>query len=382
MATNAIVLGCGMVGATMARDLAADSSFRVTAVDVREENLERLKDHPAIQTRCVDLSDERRLRESIEPFDLVLGAMPSFLGLQTLRAIVEAGKRYADISFMAEDALTLNKLARQRGAVAVVDCGVAPGLSNMIVGFEASRLDEVTRAEIFVGGLPKARTLPFQYKAPFAPGDVVEEYTRPARLMEHGRVVIKTALSEPEPLEFSGVGTLEAFNTDGLRSLVHTMKIPNMREKTLRYPGHIDVMRAFREAGYFDKNSIDVNGVRVRPIDVTARLLFPKWTYLPGEEEFTVMRVIIEGRSGGRLVRRVHDLYDETDRATGTSSMARTTAYPCTAMARLMAADAFREAGVWAPEQVAGRASLYDAVVRDLTQRGVHLKIREEIIPS
>jgi saccharopine dehydrogenase-like NADP-dependent oxidoreductase len=126
---------------------------------------------------------------------------------------------------------------------AVVDCGVAPGLSNMMCGAAAARLDPLESVEIYVGGLPAERHWPFDYKAGFAPWDVLEEYTRPARIVEHGQIVLKEPLSEPELLEFPGVGTLEAFNTDGLRSLAYTLKAPFMKEKTLRWPGHAELMR-------------------------------------------------------------------------------------------------------------------------------------------
>ncbi|MCO6438774.1 MAG: saccharopine dehydrogenase NADP-binding domain-containing protein [Phycisphaerae bacterium] len=381
MKTRAVVLGCGMVGATMARDLAADAAFEVTVADVREGNLRRLGQNPTIHTRCIDLAEEARVREFVAEFDLVLGAMPSALGFQTLRAVVDAGKRYADISFMSENAFDLSDRAKASGAVAVIDCGVAPGFSNMIAGYEASVLDKTLRADIFVGGLPKARMLPFQYKAPFAPSDVIEEYTRPARLVENGQVITRPALSESEPLDFPAIGTLEAFNTDGLRSLIFTMNIPHMREKTLRYPGHIDLMRAFRETGLFEKEPIDVAGINVRPIDLTARLLFPKWTYQPGEEEFTVLRAYVEGVRGGHSVRIAYDLYDETDRPTGTTSMARTTAFPCTAMARMLASERFHEPGVWAPEQVAARPGLFETVLRELRDRGVRISREESVLP-
>ena len=139
---------------------------------------------------------------------------------------------------------------RQRGVTAVVDCGVAPGLSNMMLGYHASQ-GAVSSYRCLVGGLPVKRTWPWQYKAPFSPVDVLEEYTRPARLVEGGCIVTRPALSEPELVDLDPVGTLEAFNTDGLRSLLVTMRqVPDMVEKTLRYPGHIDYIRVLRESGF------------------------------------------------------------------------------------------------------------------------------------
>ena len=374
MRTKAVVLGCGLVGATIARDMAEDERFDVRVVDANTEALAKLKQRVKVETTATDLSDPARVRDAIKDAGIVLGALPSRFGFQTLRAVIEARKPYCDISFMPEDALQLDKLAKDHGVTAVVDCGVSPGLSNLMIGYARAQMDRAERAEIYVGGLPKARHWPFQYKAPFAPSDVIEEYTRPARLREHGEVVVRPALSEPELMDFPQVGTLEAFNTDGLRSLLDTVDIPSMKEKTLRYPGHIELMRAMRETGLFGTEEIEVRGVRVRPLDVTSKLMFPKWTYQPGEEEFTVLRVIVEGVKNGTPARQVFDLYDETDRTTGTSSMARTTAFPCTIVARMLADGTIREHGVLPPERFAAQAGVYERIVAELGRRGVKIR--------
>ena len=159
----------------------------------------------------------------------------------------------------------------------------------------------------------------------------------------------------------------------GLRSLLSTMDIPDMKEKTLRYPGHIELMRVLRETGFFDKRQIEVNGVRVRPLDVTAKLLFPKWEFRPGEEEFTVLRVVVEGIKDGQRVRHTYELYDQYDRASDTSSMARTTAFPAAIIARMLAGQEFTDPGVFPPELLARREGVFDSVLSELDARGVHV---------
>jgi saccharopine dehydrogenase-like NADP-dependent oxidoreductase len=374
MKKKIVVLGCGLVGRTLACDLAADPDFDVAVADVSRENLNHVaattKDLATIQA---DLGTPSAIQAVIKDFDMVVGAMPSTLGLQTLKAVIDGGKSFSDISFMAEDPMTLDDLARQRSATVVFDCGVAPGLANMIIGHCHAQLDETTDASYYVGGLPKHPQWPYKYKAPFAPADVVEEYTRPARLVENGRQVVKPALSEPELIDFPQVGTLEAFNTDGLRSLLHTVKAANMREKTLRYPGHAELMRVFRETGLFSKVEVDVGGKKVRPLDVTSRLLFSKWRLEPGEEEFTILRVIVEGRKHGQRLRYTYDLYDEYDAATGRHSMARTTAFPNAIMARWIARGEFHRPGVCPPETVGAEPGMLDRMIHELSQRGVHL---------
>jgi len=363
----------------MARELAGDPAFEVTAADLSDENLRNLRDCSAIHTLQADLSDPTRVREIISDHDVVLGALPSRIGFRTLDAVLRSGKCYCDISFMPEDAMELDPLARQHGATAVVDCGVSPGLSNMMVGHAVARLDRADCAEIYVGGLPKVRLWPYQYKAPFAPSDVIEEYTRPARIVENGRIVVKPALSDPELMDFPQVGTLEAFNTDGLRSLLKTVRVTEMREKTLRYPGHIELMRVLRETGFFDQSPIDVKGVMVRPRDVTARLLFPRWTYQQDEEEFTILRVVVVGMKNGKELRFTYELYDEYDRGSGTSSMARTTGFPCVIVARMLAHRRFAEPGVFPPEMLAQRDGVFELMVDELARRGVvvHTDVRE-----
>lgn len=373
-----IILGAGMVGSAMAMDLATDPELEVTVADVRPDALERVAAAYGVSTRPANLGDPGVVRELVGDYDIVLGALSSVIGLQTLRAVIEAGKPYCDIAFMAEDATELSALARERGVTAVVDCGVAPGMSNMLAGYAAHVLDPCERIEIYVGGLPVERRWPFEYKAGFAPHDVIEEYVRPSRVVESGRVVVKEALSEPELLDFPGIGTLEAFNTDGLRSLVSSLKVPDMVEKTMRYPGHIELMRVFRETGLFSKEPIEVDGKQVRPLDVTAAVLFPKWTFEDGEADLTVMRVSARGKRDGKPTRLTWDLLDYYDPQTRTRSMSRTTAFPATIMARLMLAGRFSEHGVFAPE-VPGRVpGLVDEMLEQLRKRGVRYQARVE----
>ena len=324
--TNAIVLGCGRIGAAIAQDLAADQRFHVTVADASPTNLAALAHVQNINTLQADLSDAKGVGRVVAPFDLVLGALPSVLGAAALQGVIQASKPFVDISFMAEDAAQWDALAKEHDVTVVVDCGVAPGLANMIIGYCHAQLDRTDSVAFYVGGLPWERRWPYQYQAPFAPNDVIEIYTRPARLVEGGKVVVKPALSELELLDFPKVGTLEAFNSDGLRSLIRTIDAPFMKEKTLRYPGHAELMRTLRETGFFDKKPVNVGGVQVRPLDVTSQLLLPLWSYKPDEREFTVLRVIVEGQQAGKPVRIQYDMFDEYDEATKMTSMARTTA--------------------------------------------------------
>ena len=166
-------------------------------------------------------------------------------------------------------------------------------MGNIILGYH----NETHKLESFnclVGGLPKEKKWPFYYKAPFSPVDVIEEYTRPARYVENGNLVVRPPLTDCELIDFEKIGTLEAFNSDGLRSIIFTMPhIKNMKEKTLRYPGHVEYIRVLKESGFFSEKII--NGSNMSALDFTSRVLFKDWKLDPLEEEFTVMRIILEG---------------------------------------------------------------------------------------
>jgi lysine 6-dehydrogenase len=365
------ILGAGRVGATMALDLARNGEFQVTAVDVSEANLARLSARGiAVQVR--DLAAPAQVQEAVQGADLVVGAVPGFLGFKAMEAVLQAGKSIVDISFFPEDPFLLDGLAQDKGLTAIMDAGIAPGCDNFIVGDLQRQLDSITSFECYVGGLPAVRVWPFEYQAGFSPVDVIEEYLRPARYVAHGKEVVMPALSEPEFMDFPGIGTLEAFNTDGLRSLLHTVDAPFKKEKTLRYPGHIEKMRMLREAGFFGLEPIDVGGVKVAPMELTTRLLFPMWQMGEDDEDFTIMRVIVEGTRAGKAERHVFDLLDRYDRETKISSMARTTGYSCTATVRLVAAGLYRKPGIAPAEFVGREPGCWDFIRKDLAKHGVN----------
>lgn len=369
-----IVLGAGLVGKAIALDLAP--AFDVTSVDINEESLQALQAQ-GVKTHQADLSDQALLAELIKPFDLVVGAVPGFMGYQTVKTVIEAGKNMVDISFFPEDPFLLDELAKKNNVTVVTDCGVAPGMGNIILGYHNRRM-EINHYECLVGGLPVVREWPYEYKAVFSPIDVIEEYVRPARYVQNGTVVVKEALSDPELIHFDGVGTLESWNSDGLRSLIKTMpNIPNMIEKTLRYPGCIEYLRVLRETGFFSYEEVDVKGVKIRPIDLTAKLLFPKWKLKPGEEEFTVMRIRISGKENEKEKTYQYNLLDRTEKSTGTLSMARTTGYTCTAAVHLVASGNFNQKGICPPEFLGEEEAHFQFVLKYLKGRNVHYAVLE-----
>jgi saccharopine dehydrogenase-like NADP-dependent oxidoreductase len=358
----------------MAVDLAAEPSFAVTVADINDEALDKISKRGKITTFRCDVRDQHALGDLIARHDMVLSAVPGFLGFETLRSIIEAGKNAVDIAFFPEDPYLLDDLAKRKGVTAIVDCGVCPGMSGLLVGHAQMMLDETDDVLICVGGLPQVREWPYEYKAVFSPVDVIEEYTRPARYIENGKPVIRPALTDPEYMTFPGIGTLEAFNTDGLRTLLRNVRATTMKEKTLRYPGHIEYMTVLRETGFFSKEPIEVNGILMRPLDLTAALLFPKWKMGEDEGDITVMRVTVKGKKDGRHSGFQYDLVDRYNPATRTMSMARTTGYTATSAVRMMNAGLYSRKGIIAPEVVGGQPECVRFLLDELAGRGVIYK--------
>ncbi|MFO7620620.1 MAG: saccharopine dehydrogenase C-terminal domain-containing protein [Bacteroidales bacterium] len=370
---NVIILGAGMVGRAMAVDLS--KKHKVTAVDSDRNALDMLPGRHNIHTTFMDVTDTAALATVLRGFDLVISAVPGFLGLQTMREVIDQKKDLVDITFLPEDVFHLIPLAKAKGVTVIMDCGIAPGLTNYIVGYISDRM-KIDEVKIMVGGLPKVRSLPFEYKAPFSPVDVLEEYTRPARFVEYGKLVIRPALSDAELVEFGGIGTLEAFNTDGLRTLITTMRhIPFMKEKTLRYPGHIGLIRILKESGFFDKNPLVVNNTEIIPFDVTSRILINAWKLSADEPEFTVMRIIIKGTEEGVRKEVTYDLYDEYDPVEKLSSMARTTGFTATATAEMIMTGIFSEKGVFSPELAGKDPACFEFISNYLQARNIHYNV-------
>ncbi len=373
-----LLLGAGLVGYPMALDLAKTGEFDLSVADFNENSISRLN-ASGINAIKIDLSDTKAVESLVIDYDLILDAVPGYMGFQTFKTVIEAGKDIVDIAFFPEDPFVLNDLAKSKGVTAIMDMGVAPGMSNILIGYADHLLDKTSRAVIYVGGLPKIRTWPYEYKAVFSPIDVIEEYTRTARFVRNGKIVEMPALTEAELMDFQGIGTLEAFNSDGLRSLMFTIDAPEMIEKTLRYPGHIEKMKVLRETGFFSYDEIIVNGHSIRPIDLTTKLLFPKWKLEEGEEDVTIMQVIIEGISSGKMHKYQYDLLDQYNKETKVHSMARTTGYAATAALRMLANGSFPEKGVIVPEVIGKYPDCVKFILDELKQRGV--VYREEITP-
>ena len=351
-----LILGGGRIGAAIAHNLLTD--HQVSIADIHLNQLIHLED--SCELINFDVTAHDNLLDLVEPFDAVVGALPSRLGYNTLRKLIETKKNIVDISFFAEDALTLDGLAQEHGVTALVDFGLAPGLSNLFAGHSFATFDQLDTFNCMVGGLPVERTLPYEYKAPFAPLDVIEEYTRPARVRRFGHDITFPALSEIERVHFNGIGDVEAFNTDGLRTLLQNIPVPNMAEKTIRYPGHAQLMQQLTDGGFFD----------AQHIEATAKVLLEHWQFKPQEPDLTVMQIEALGTVDQREQHKRWQLIDHYDQEQHISSMARTTGYTCAAGVRLLLQEDLPN-GVVAPEIIGQNSSWFDFILRELESYGV-----------
>ncbi len=361
------VLGAGRVGGEIAADLLR-AGHSVRCADISGPRLSTLAD--GVEGIRADFSEPQAVRRVAKGCDLAVCAVPGFLGFRTLRCLLETGVDVVDISFAPEDPLSLDNLARKSGSRCIVDMGVAPGCSNLFLGHLLHRCDSLLSFRCLVGGLPQERVSPWEYRAPFSPVDVIEEYTRLARIVRGGQIVSLPALSEPEPLVVPGVGELEAFLTDGLRSLLRfAARVPRMEEKTLRYPGHRDLVACLRDSGFFGTQPLPApGGGTIVPLEATTSILLREWEMEPEDRDLTAMVLEAETADGEWLRWTMVDRYDPETKAT---SMARTTGYTCTAGVELISRGLWSRPGVSAPEDVGEDPECFRAVIDHLESRGV-----------
>ena len=344
---KALVLGCGNIGSVATQDLA--ESMPTVEVSVADKNTVRAKKvAEAIGADNVvgiqlDASNYNELVHTLEAFDLVMGFLPGDLGYSLVKACVDAGKDLVDVSYMPENPLALNSEAARANVIVVPSCGLAPGISNILVGHAVGKLDETQTVHIMVGGLPATPVPPLDYVITFSVDSVIDEYTRKARIVKDSRAIDVEALSGLEEIEFPGVGKLEAFYTDGLKTLLHTIEgVNEMWEKTLRYPGHAEKMELLRALGFFDEEPVDVNGVNISPRRLSSGLLGRR-LLLPRVKDIVAMRIEVSGIRNGTHVQYAYQLFDQYDERKRITAMARTTAYTASIISQLILKETIKE---------------------------------------
>jgi len=372
-----LILGYGNIGSVIAADLAenmplaevvlagrhGDKAEKVAA-GINKENVTGIQ---------LDANNYQELVDTMKKFDLAVGALPGDLGYQSVKAAIDAKIDLVDVSYMPENPLTLNEDAAKAGVTIIPDCGVAPGLSNLLIGHTISKLDQVESIYVMVGGLPAKPVPPLGYTLTWSTEGLIDEYTRQARIVENGEVVEVEALTGVEEVDFPGVGRLEGFYTDGLRTLLYTMKgVKTMWEKTLRYPGHVEKIKLLKALGFFDEQPIEVGNVRLPPRKVAVKL-FEKKLQRPEIRDILALKVEVGGIKAGAKAHYVYYLLDRYDEKRGVTAMARTTGYPSSILAQLIAQKAIEEKGVVPLEKLGVEEKIFNKVWAEVEKRQIKI---------
>jgi lysine 6-dehydrogenase len=368
-----IVLGSGKIGSVIARDF-SKTGAKITLSDVDINRARKAAEKIGADSTIFDTSDYDSMVKTISDFDLVLGALPGDYGFKALEACVEARKSAVDVSFTPEDPSVLSKKAMNAGITIIPDCGVAPGLSNLLVGYGASKLDKVEEAKIMVGGIPESPVPPLGYTVTWSADGLIDEYVREVSIVKDGRLVQTPALSGLENIQFPEVGTLEAFYTDGLRTLVKSFPgVENLYEKTLRYPGHVEKVKLLRELGFFSEEPVMVQGMEVNPKLVSARI-FERSLTKPEIGDLLAMMIEVSGEKDGEKKGYRYTVLEYPDRETGVSAMARTTAYTASIVAGVLVDGGVKKKGVVPMEKLGSDHEFVGKVFDELGKRDIEIK--------
>lgn len=345
---NILILGGGQQGRVLAVDLARSlPQAKLTVADVREPALPGL---PNLRWLEADLSSPQEIARLLHEYDLGVGALPSKFGYGAMQAAIDAKRPLVDVSFSAEDPLTLDTAAARAGIAIVPDCGLAPGLSHLLVGEAMARHGVPVELEILVGGVAQDAKRPYGYVVTWSLEDLVEEYTRPARWVREGEYVTEPVLDVVEPFQVPGVGEMESFVSDGLRTLLSTASsVRSMAEKTLRWPGHVAAIKPLLAAGTF--------------LDT-----FRRECVVDPPEDLVALVVRTRARNGTERTSVMTDRYDPKS---GLTAMARTTAFTTAVTAQLMAEGGIPDKGVLPLERVAREPAATKFILDEMGKRGV-----------
>ena len=373
-----IVLGCGNIGSVAAKDLAENlPSAEIVVSDVNKNRAKEVASKIGkgnvswIQT---DASNYRELVNNIKKFDLAVGSLPGVMGYKACKASVSAEVDMVDVSYMPEDVMTLNKAALKAKMCIVPDCGMSPGLGSILAGHAVSKLDQIESVHMLNGGLPEKPIPPLGYVITWSVKDLIDMYSRKVNIVKGGKVIQVEAMSGLEEIDFPGVGKLEAFYTDGLRTMLHTVKgVKDMWEKSLRYPGHTEKIKLLKTLGFFNSEAIEVEGMAISPREVAAKLLEKKLKR-PEVPDIVVMRIEVRGIKNGKRIEYVYHMLDHYDKEHQVTSMARTTAYTASIVTQLLAKKAIKEKGVIAPEKLGMNEEVYAKFVKAINKRKISVK--------
>jgi lysine 6-dehydrogenase len=375
-----LVLGAGLQGSACAYDLLQNPDVKeVRLADLRVEHLPhflaRYSGKRLLPTR-LDVRDAEAVRAVMRESDAVMSAIPYYFNLELATIAAEVGVHFCDLGGNTEIVFKQKELdakAKAKNVTIVPDCGLAPGMVNILAQYGIDRLDEVKAVRIFVGGLPQNPEPPLNYQIVYSLEGVLDYYTTLSWVVRDGKPVQVKALSERVPVQFpKPVGELEAFHTAGGLSTMawrYEGKIPTMEYKTLRYPGHAALMEAVREMGLLELDPVEVKGMKVIPRDAFIATVGPKLTK-PEGKDLVALRVTVEGKKGGKAQTISFELVDRYDEKHGISAMMRTTGYSLSITGQMQARGEVKPAGVHTPDECMPARKYID----ELGTRGIQIR--------
>ncbi|MDO8501511.1 MAG: saccharopine dehydrogenase C-terminal domain-containing protein [Gemmatimonadaceae bacterium] len=378
-----LVLGAGLQGSACAYDLLQNDE--VTEVRLADLDVGHIAPFlaPYSGRRLIptplDVRDTDAVRALMREANAVMSAIPYYFNLDLARLATETGVHFCDLGGNTDIVVEQKKLdatARRKGVTVVPDCGLAPGMVNILAQYGISQMDSVDEVKIYVGGLPQNPEPPLNYQIVYSLEGVLDYYTTLSWVVRDGKQTQVKALSEREPVHFDApVGELEAFHTAGGLSTMaarYEGRIPTMEYKTLRYPGHAQIMEAIRELGLLELEPIEVKGVMVSPRDVAVAAMGPRLTK-PKGKDLVALRVTVKGKKAGNPKMIEFELVDRYDEERGISAMMRTTGYSLSITGQMQARGEVQPPGVHTPDECIPAVRYID----ELRKRGIDIKVSE-----
>ncbi len=364
---NICVVGAGMQGSVVAQDL-VKSGHAVTVLDNNINLLRKLKKTTPLTAREFNVTNKVKFIRLIKPFDIVVGALPAAMGFYTMDCAIRAGVDLVDLSYSPEDPFLLHERAELENIRIVPDAGFAPGLSNILIGESYQEFKGIDSLRISVGGIPQKPEPPFNYHVTWSLADVIEEYTRPSEIVKNSELITVQALTGVEEFSMSKIGQLECFYTNGLRTLLKTLKhVKNMEEKTIRYPGHAQLFKTLIDCGFFSEQSVRYRKRLVSIREVNIEYLR---NILMGGDKEDLSILIIEIKKGSK--KRKITCVDYYDKKKDITSMARMTAYTGSVIAQCI--KNYEHFGIIPPEYLGMDKKLCRYIKTELKKRNIIIK--------
>lgn len=368
-----LLIGTGRIGSTILKSI-VEKGLNVVVLSKSSERSREIRKEYDVPVVVGNALSKHILEDIIVKFSIkyAFTALPGRIAFNVIRSLVEIGVNVVDVSYYPQDIFTLDELAKRKNVIVVPDAGIAPGLSNILAGKIYSEMELVDSIEIYVGGLAKDRESPLGLAATWSIDDLLDEYTRPARIIENGEVKVIDPLSITGTIRIPGLGVFEYFVSDGLRTMVKTLReVKKLIEYTIRYPGHINVMRELRKLGLLSEKEVQIGDTKINVRSVIVKVLEESLSRNIKDKVILYVRGVGVKNGTSRVIEYlVHQEYDEKEKIT---AMAKTTAYSFTAIADMIIKGEIDYSGVYPPEYIGMDRKLYERIVKSLLDKGIEV---------